>query len=178
MISLAGKDMRLLFEMDRKDYDPDGDVFKRLSSRGIIFRDGKVAVSYSGRYKYCKLPGGGLEEGEDSISAMMREVREETGLVVKPASIREFGYVHMIQKGKFEPVYVQDTSYYFCDAEDLMVEPQLTESEIREECVTLFIPVEEAVRLNEAALGNDAGCRSVIERELGVLRLLCEESNR
>lgn len=164
--------MRLLFEMDRKDYDPNGDVFKRLSSRGIIFRDGKLAVSYSGKYGYCKLPGGGLEDGEDSISAMIREVREETGLVVKPGSVREFGYVHMIQKGRFEPVYVQDTSYYFCDAEDYLVDPQLTESEIREECVTLFVPPEEAVRMNEKALMSDEGFKSVIERELGVLRLI------
>ena len=39
--------MRLLFEMDAKDYDPDGKVFSRPSVRGIIIRDGKIAMVYS-----------------------------------------------------------------------------------------------------------------------------------
>jgi len=39
-----GKRLRLLFEMDRKDYDPEGSRFERPSVRGIIVRDGKVAM--------------------------------------------------------------------------------------------------------------------------------------
>ena len=32
--------MRLLFEIDTKDYDPNGKAFVRPSVRGIIIRDG------------------------------------------------------------------------------------------------------------------------------------------
>ena len=52
--------MRLLFEIDRKDYDPNGDMFIRPSARGIIFRDGELSVIYSRARKYCKFPGGGI----------------------------------------------------------------------------------------------------------------------
>ena len=44
--------MRLLFEMDAKDYDPDGKVFSRPSARGIIIRDGKIAMVHSLKYDY------------------------------------------------------------------------------------------------------------------------------
>lgn len=36
--------MRLLFEMDAKNYDPNGTVFCRPSVRGSILRDGTVAM--------------------------------------------------------------------------------------------------------------------------------------
>lgn len=33
--------MRILFEMDKKDYVPDGSVFSRPSARAIIIKDEK-----------------------------------------------------------------------------------------------------------------------------------------
>ena len=46
--------MRLLFEIDTKDYDPNGKPFVRPSVRGIIIRDGKVAMVHSLKYDYYK----------------------------------------------------------------------------------------------------------------------------
>ncbi|MBQ7990899.1 MAG: NUDIX domain-containing protein [Ruminococcus sp.] len=166
--------MRLLFEMDNKDYDPDGEVFRRPSARGIIFRDGRIAVIYSRRYKYCKLPGGGIEDGEDNITAMIREVREETGLIVKGDTVREFGYVHRIQKGKHEPVFIQDNYYYFCEVEDRQEETELSQNEKEADFVPVFITLDEAIRINEEyAEHND---NTMIQRELRVLRLIMEYS--
>ena len=92
--------MRLLFEMDAKDYDPDGKVFSRPSARGIIIRDGKIAMVHSLKYDYYKFPGGGIEKGESPEQALQREVAEEAGLQVIPQSIREYGLVHRVQKGE------------------------------------------------------------------------------
>ena len=36
--------MRLLFEIDTKDYDPNGKAFVRPSVRGIIIRDGTSSM--------------------------------------------------------------------------------------------------------------------------------------
>ena len=83
--------MRLLFEIDTKDYDPNGKAFVRPSVRGIILRDGKVAMVHSLKYDYYKFPGGGMEAGESLEQALLREVAEESGLQVIPASIREYG---------------------------------------------------------------------------------------
>lgn len=39
--------MRILFEMDKKDYVPNGSVFSRPSVRAIIIKNRKIAMVYS-----------------------------------------------------------------------------------------------------------------------------------
>lgn len=98
--------MGFLFEMDTKDYDPNGKPFVQPSVRGIIIRDGKVAMVHSLKYDYYKFPGGGMEPGESLEQALRREVAEEAGLQV--TSIREYGFVHRVQKRQKEDVFIQD----------------------------------------------------------------------
>ena len=83
--------MTELFVMDLKNYDPNGTVGRRPSVRGIIIRNGRIAMMHSCRYDYYKLPGGGIEPGESLEETLVREVQEESGLVVKKDTIREFG---------------------------------------------------------------------------------------
>ena len=108
--------MRLLFEMDKKDYGQCTHTFTRNSARSIIISDGKVAMIHSIKYDYYKFPGGGVEKGEDPIEAMIRETREEAGLVVIPESVKEYGYVHRIQRSDIDATecFVQDNFYYLC----------------------------------------------------------------
>lgn len=94
--------MRLLFEMDKKDYDHCTDRFVRNSARSIIIRDGRIAMIHSLKYDYYKFPGGGIENGENPVEAMIRETREEAGLVVKPETVKEYGYVHRIQRSDMD----------------------------------------------------------------------------
>jgi 8-oxo-dGTP pyrophosphatase MutT (NUDIX family) len=164
--------MKLLFDMDKKDYDPDGEAFSRPSARGIIFRDGRIAVIYSRKYGYCKLPGGGIEDGEDNITAMIREVKEETGLSVKADTVREFGYVHRIRKGRHEPVFIQDNYYYFCEAEDGQEQTQLSQNEKEADFVPAFMELQEVIRINEEFAKRED--HAMIERELRVFRLIAE----
>ena len=90
--------MRLLFEMDKKDYGGCVRSFTRDSARSIIIRNGRIAMIHSLKYDYYKFPGGGIEPGESNADAMIRETAEEAGLIVIQDSIREYGYVHRIQE--------------------------------------------------------------------------------
>ena len=76
--------MRRLFDIDIKDYEAGYNVYRRPSARGIILQGDRIALVYSGREHYYKFPGGGIQGGEDKKAALVREVREETGLVVIP----------------------------------------------------------------------------------------------
>ena len=68
--------MRLLFEMDKRDYADCTHSFVRNSARSIIIRDGRVAMVHSLKYDDYKFPGGGIHPGEAPVDAMIRETRE------------------------------------------------------------------------------------------------------
>ena len=163
--------MELLFEIDKKDYDLNGKVFCRPSARGIILKDGKIAVIYSRKSKFYKIPGGGVEPGEDNLSAMIREVKEESGLTVLPETIKEFGYVHRIQKGEHEPVFVQDNFYYLCDVENTQELPRYTDTEKSQEFIPVFVDLTEAIKVNQEYVKAHPW-DVMIERELRVMKII------
>ncbi len=168
--------MRLLFEMDSKDYDINGNAFIRHSARCIAIKNGKVAMVYSKKYNYYKFPGGGIEQGEAIESAMIRETLEETGLVVIPSTVREFGYVHRVQKSDYADTeyFIQDNFYYICDVQD-EVKPQcLCEYEADEKFTLTWITAEEAIRVNRE-LGHGPKNQQMLEREARVLQMLSNE---
>jgi|GEM_PF-6989535 hydrolase, NUDIX family len=90
--------MKQLFTIDTKDYDPAWKKFYRPSVRGIILdQDHKIALIYSQKFHIYKFPGGGIEPGEDHLTALAREINEETGMTLIPESVQEFGEVLRIQ---------------------------------------------------------------------------------
>ena len=96
--------------MDMNNYSACTHTFVRNSARSIIIRDSKIAMIHSLKYDYYKFPGGGIENEENPVEAMMRETQEEAGLIVISESVREYGYVHRIQKSDTDPTecFVQD----------------------------------------------------------------------
>ena len=163
--------MKLLFEIDTKDYDINGEAFIRPSVRSIILRGNKVAMVHSMKYDYYKFPGGGIEAGENQIEALIRETREETGLMILPDSICEYGYVHRVQKGQKESVFIQDNYYYLCDAEP-RVAPQCLDAYEAEENFTLeFVEPKTAIRTNRENPHGPKDC-NMLERETRVLESL------
>ena len=64
-----------------------------LAVSAAIFRDGRVLVVRRARppaHDLYTLPGGGVELGETLEEAIIREVREETGLVIAPLELVGF----------------------------------------------------------------------------------------
>lgn len=168
--------MRLLFDMDLHDYGSCTRSFIRNSARSIIIRNGKIAMIHSLKYDYYKFPGGGIEAGEDPVEAMIRETREEGGLVVIPETVREYGYVHRIQKSDSNPdeVFVQDNFYYLCSAQDAIVSQDLDGYESKENYTLEFVDPDTAIRKNRG-VGQSPYNRLMFEREARVLEMLIEE---
>ena len=54
--------MKLLFEIDKKNYDNNGKAFVRPSVRSIIIKNNKIYMVHSLVYDYYKFPGGGIEK--------------------------------------------------------------------------------------------------------------------
>ena len=167
--------MERLFEIDLKDYRETDEIFRRPSARAIIFQSGRIALVYSKREKYYKFPGGGIEEGESHLDALLRESREEAGVLISRESVREYGYVHRVESTDIPgyDLFVQDNYYYLADATENTAQ-SLDGYEEYEEFTPVLISAEEAIRTNREC---DHGPKNqnMIEREARVLELLVSE---
>lgn len=97
----------------------------RITARAIIKRrDGRYAVMYSDKYRLYSLPGGGVEDGENLLSALKREVLEETGCLCD--QIDELGYVTE-NRGSLD--YTQINYYFVVLTGSTGVNPCFTDTE-------------------------------------------------
>lgn len=164
--------METLFTLDSGVYDESIEVVRRPSARGIVIKDGKVAMIHSAQYDYYKFPGGGIEAGETPKEAMIREVKEESGLTVIPESIKELGNVHRRSKTALGGLFIQDNFYYTCSCEDEPGERRLDDYESEEGFTLEFVEPEAAIEKNRN--GNYDLMPLMLEREARVLLLLIE----
>lgn len=166
--------MKELFIIDLKDYKDSFEVYKRPSARAIIIKDHKVALVYSKKYDYFKFPGGGINNGESIIDALVREVQEEVGLVVIDNSIKEYGVVLRIQKGDNNKIFYQENYYYLCNVKDVIYDQNLDDYEMEEEFVLKFVEPLIAINKNYS-LNLDKMNQIMVERDAKVLELLIKE---
>ena len=166
--------MKALFDIDKKDYDPQWEVYSRPSVRGIVIREGKLAMIYSQKYNYYKFPGGGVEANETHTDTLIREMDEETGLQVIPATIQPFGYVHRLEGRSTREIFDQYNYYYLCDVEEAVKAPRLEPKELEEGFILEFVAPHHAIEVNRH--GSHGGKTSVsLEREARVVECLLQE---
>jgi ADP-ribose pyrophosphatase YjhB (NUDIX family) len=68
---------------------------KHIAGAGAIFRDtdGGILLVKPAYRQTWEIPGGGLEHGEDPWAAAVREVKEETGLELRPGRLLAVDWV-------------------------------------------------------------------------------------
>ena len=172
--------MKQLFTIDAKNYDPSWPKSYRPSVRGIIFnKDNLISLIYSQKYHFYKLPGGGIEEGENYLETLIREVDEETGLTVIPDSVQEFGEALRIQKSSTlkDTIFVQQNFYYICQTTDQIHSQHLDQDEQEADFILKTVSLDEAIATNQAFIANCQGtpteCKvEMVVRECRILELL------
>lgn len=83
------KNIKLLKRITQKDVFPnmevsEGVLTRRNTGKCLVFdHEGKVALVGSSQNYIYILPGGGIEDGEEIESGIIREIREEVGCNIK-----------------------------------------------------------------------------------------------
>ncbi|MBQ6293935.1 MAG: NUDIX domain-containing protein [Lachnospiraceae bacterium] len=121
------------------DYQGHVDIC-RHACRGIVIKDGKLLLSYESNEDKYITPGGGVEDDETFAECCAREVREETGIIVRPCE----EYLE-IEELFLNWRHIQH--YFLCEyVEDTGIQ-HLTDAEIKCGNVPRWLPFEDAVEI-------------------------------
>jgi 8-oxo-dGTP pyrophosphatase MutT (NUDIX family) len=117
----------------------------REAARAIVFDDNNlVALLHATKNEYYKLPGGGIEAGENKIEALKRECLEEIGCNVEIT--RELGFIVEYRK---ESKLKQISYCYIAKLVGEKGAVNLTENEIEEGFKTVWLSLKEALKVLE-----------------------------
>lgn len=108
--------MKTIFVLDEKNYTEDMPLELRTTVRALIWRDGKLAMQRAASGDY-KIPGGGMAPGEDRMTALAREVWEETGLSILTKTAREIGETVEKRRDVCDPQKRFERHTYFYEVE-------------------------------------------------------------
>lgn len=164
--------MRLIREIDDTDIEreemnnQDIAYSLRKASRAVVSNSLKqIALVYVSKDKYHKLPGGGLENNEDSIQALNRELIEEAGVEVDV--LDEVG---MIIEYRNEHRLLQISYCYVGEVADPPIAPSFTTEEKNQGCILKWVNIEEAISLMEEDHPRNYVGQFIKERDLTFLR--------
>lgn len=116
---------------------------QRFGARGIVIReDGKIAVFNKSLKNEYKLPGGGIDEGEETSEAFKREVFEETG-----CEIEIIDFLGTIEEIKTQRAFKQLSYVYVGKVTKDTKCLHVTKQEAKEGAKLLWEKPEKALRL-------------------------------
>lgn len=165
--------MKLLREIRHSEIIPNAadkdsaNFRKRHAARAIVTaKDGGIALLHVGKYNYYKLPGGGVEDGEDIYRALERELLEEIGCRAKIT-----GEVGKIVEYRDEWNQKQTSYCYLAQQIGEAGHPDFTKKELSEGFAIVWAKnIDEAVALLEQDTPEEYGGKFIRERDLEFLK--------
>lgn len=115
---------------------------QRLGARGLVFKNGKVAILNKQSKNEYKLVGGGIEKDEDPTTAFQREVLEETGCQIE---IIEF--LGITEEYKSQDNFRQTSYVYVANVINDTGNFNFTQKEVDEGSNLLWFDINDALKL-------------------------------
>jgi 8-oxo-dGTP diphosphatase len=167
--------MNLLLTIKEQDFEPeaprkDASHFRERSAARAVLLDqnGQVYLLNVSKHGYHKLPGGGIDEGEDIEQALERELMEEVGC--KAEIIAELG--SLVEYRDYEDGGLKQTSYcYLAKQVGEQQESALEEGELEEGMFEVKAKsIDDAITLLEKDEPNNLEGRFIQKRDLCFLQ--------
>ena len=115
----------------------------RRTARAIVKNgEGLYAVLYAKKFDLYSLPGGGIEDGEDEVSTLIREMEEETGCTCD--TIEQLG---VVSENRCHQDYTTLSYYFVVHTKTKKYELHLTELEKENGTILKWCSLEELIQL-------------------------------
>ncbi|MEH6450809.1 MAG: NUDIX hydrolase [Oleispira sp.] len=175
--------MRLLKTAFHPDLSPedissssDLKLIERHAARGIVLKGESILLLYTERYHDYSLPGGGIDEGEDEIAGLIRELKEETG-AQGVRNVEAFA-----RYDEYRPWYKADADIihmishcYTCEIDEALGDTAYESHEVRNGMTPLWMNIHQAIAHNEEVIANSDKKGLSIERETFMLKVIAKE---
>ena len=165
-------------DVSPEDISPDSELrlIVRHAARGIVVKGERILLLYTQRYDDYSLPGGGIDEGEEAIAGLIRELKEETGAQgirnVKPfARYDEYRPWH---KPDADIIYMV-SHCYVCDIDEVLGDTAYESYEVTNGMEPVWINIHEAIAHNDDVMANSNKKGLSIERETFLLRVIAKQ---
>ena len=152
-------------------------VFKRRASRAIVLNGESILLLYTKRYNDFSFPGGGVDEHEDLVLGLHRELAEETGANgIK--IVKEFGYIDELRphyRQEYDLIHML-SYFYVCEIDSVLGQAQMEHYELSNGMEVRWVNIHEAIAHNRQVMDSkDTSMGFSIERETLVLELVAAE---
>lgn len=123
----------------------------RKAVRVVVYDDdNNIAILYLATEDFYKLPGGGIDDGEDKLEALKREVFEELGIEIK--DIKEIGKIVSYRN---EIKTIQYDYCYIAKLARKVQDPEYTDFEKQFDFKIKWAKINEALKLFQKHKGKD-----------------------
>ncbi|MDO6687218.1 MULTISPECIES: NUDIX hydrolase [unclassified Agarivorans] len=153
-----------------------GRALERIATRAIVLKGDDILLMYTERYHDYTLPGGGVDQGEDLITGLKRELSEETG-AQNIRNIEAFGCYE-----EYRPWYKDDADYmhmlsycYLCEIDDELGNNALEDYEINNGMKPVWLNIHHAIQHNLDTMENNPKAGMSVERETFLLQQVLAE---
>jgi len=168
--------MRLLKSTCHHDVIKGGQSFHRQAARAIVLDGANILMLYTERYHDYTLPGGGVDEGEDLIQGLIRELQEETGAnnITNIAAFGRYEEYRPWHKDDFDIMHMESFCYT-CSIDSNLGETALEDYEVSNGMRPVWLNIYDAISHNEYTIKHSTKKGMSIERETFLLKLIAQE---
>lgn len=141
--------------------------FSREAARAVLTdAAGRIALMHVIGGDYYKLPGGGIDEGEEVQDALSRELLEETGSTVDVTT-----YLGSVIEWRDSKKFKQVSHAFKVVLRNMISEPNLTQDEIDEGFELIWaLGIEEAITLISTKINDkDVNLSFMSRRDVAIL---------